>query len=233
MQLHRRRRLDDTSLLLEDDTTMKQKYKINQSSSLEVLTLLVLFYVGLILVVIHCYTRLPVPKSVHVSETQFSEGRVRLVLDELVSLGIRTVGNPANEVEAPRVLINHIQAIAEVCDPERLKFELDVQHPTGAFGLNFLSQFQNVYANITNVLVRLTPVQYSQAHNTSVLISSHYDTAPGTRGASDDGVNIAIMIELLRYFTHNPPKYVSLIFNFNGIPYFRHIMMPTLISKHH
>ncbi|KUF89929.1 hypothetical protein AM588_10006339 [Phytophthora nicotianae] len=48
------------------------------------------------------------------------------------------------------------------------------------------------------------------------MISSHYDAAIGGAAASDDGVNIAIMMELLRMFVLNPPKHATLVFNFNG-----------------
>ncbi|KAJ8574592.1 hypothetical protein ON010_g4619 [Phytophthora cinnamomi] len=48
------------------------------------------------------------------------------------------------------------------------------------------------------------------------MISSHYDAAIGGAAASDDGVNIAIMVELLRLFVLDPPKHATLVFNFNG-----------------
>lgn len=80
-----------------------------------------------------------------------------------------------------------------------------------------MSQFQNIYANVTNVLVRVTPPDASEeARNNSLLLSSHYDAAVGGAAASDDGVNIAIMLELLRLAALNPPKHATLVFNFNG-----------------
>lgn len=91
---------------------------------------------------------------------------------------------------------------------------MDVQHPNGAFGLNFLSQFQSVYANVTNILVKVEP-EFGNGQN-ALLISSHFDTATGTKGASDDGVSIAIMLEILRIVSKHPPKFGALIFNFNG-----------------
>jgi len=58
--------------------------------------------------------------------------------------------------------------------------------------------------------------QVERGDEASLLISSHYDSAIGAGGASDDGVNVAIMMELLRIYAIHPPKEASLIFNFNG-----------------
>jgi hypothetical protein len=72
---------------------------------------------------------------------------------------------------------------------------------------------------VTNIVVRLattTPPPGVDVLNDSLMISSHYDAAFGAAAASDDGVNIAIMMELLRYFAQEPPTHGSLIFNFNG-----------------
>jgi Zn-dependent M28 family amino/carboxypeptidase len=50
----------------------------------------------------------------------------------------------------------------------------------------------------------------------SLLISGHYDSAIGSKAASDDGAGIAIMMELLRTFIAKPPRFASVMFNFNG-----------------
>lgn len=94
--------------------------------------------------------------------------------------------------------------------------ELEVQRPSGAFGLNFMAQFQNIYANVTNILVRVSPKSNPEALDHALMLSSHYDAAIGGGAASDDGVNIAIMMELLRVFSVTPPQFGALVFNFNG-----------------
>uniref|UniRef100_M4C1N7 Uncharacterized protein n=1 Tax=Hyaloperonospora arabidopsidis (strain Emoy2) TaxID=559515 RepID=M4C1N7_HYAAE len=92
-----------------------------------------------------------------------------------------------------------------------------MQRPSGAFGLDFIAQFQNIYANVTNILVKVAPPNAtSDALNNSLMISSHYDAAIGGAAASDDGVNIAIMMELLRLMVLDPPRHATLVFNFNG-----------------
>lgn len=79
-----------------------------------------------------------------------------------------------------------------------------------------MAQFQNVYANVTNILVRVSPTANPDARAHALMLSSHYDAAIGGAAASDDGVNIAIMMELLRVFATTPPTSGALVFNFNG-----------------
>jgi hypothetical protein len=82
--------------------------------------------------------------------------------------------------------------------------------------LDFLTQFQNIYANVTNIVVRLSLSNVSDALDDSLMLSSHFDAAYGSAAASDDGVNVAIMMELLRLYATVPPQYGSLVFTFNG-----------------
>ncbi|RLN05778.1 hypothetical protein BBO99_00002838 [Phytophthora kernoviae] len=117
-----------------------------------------------------------------------------------MSFGYRPVGTKANEELTPKYLLQEVNDLNQ-----------------GAFGLDFIAQFQNIYANVTNILVKVSPADATpEALNNSLMISSHYDAAIGGAAASDDGVNIAIMMELLRLFVLNPPKHATLVFNFNG-----------------
>jgi hypothetical protein len=109
--------------------------------------------------------------------------------------------------------LEQIEAI-KAAAADGVSVEVDVQRPSGAFGLNFMAQFQNIYANVTNVLVRVSGSRAALDH--ALLISSHYDAAIGAAAGSDDGVNVAIMVELLRLAVRAPPKHAALVFNFNG-----------------
>ncbi|RHY25093.1 hypothetical protein DYB32_008519, partial [Aphanomyces invadans] len=161
---------------------------------------------------------LPEPKAVDIPLHAFSEGRARVFLEELQGIeGFRTVGSISNEERTPAWLLAHLESFQRRCVAP-CQFDIEVQRPTGAFGLNFLTQFQNVYANVTNILVRVQ----RKTHNAStpaVLLSSHYDAAVGAGAASDDGVNIAIMLELLQNVVASEdvlPQHHALMFNFNG-----------------
>jgi hypothetical protein len=174
----------------------------------------VFFYVLNFLFIYHRHQWLPPANDTNASQDVFSEGRARKTLEKIMSYGIRTLGSQANEVDVPEYLIKQIQTIRSNAKAD---IQWHIQRPTGAFGLNFLEQFQNIYANITNIVVRVSPRGASpEVLNNSLLLSSHYDAALGSAAASDDGVSIAIMLELLRLYSLNPPQHASIIFNFNG-----------------
>ncbi|DBA04872.1 TPA: hypothetical protein N0F65_006874 [Lagenidium giganteum] len=174
------------------------------------------FYAFVVLWVSHRHAWLPEPLPVDAPSHRFSEARARVVLEKIMSFGYRPVGSQANEVLTPEYLVETIEEI-KFDTKDTCNIELHVQRPSGAFGLDFLAQFQNIYSNVTNIVVRLTPRDaLPEALNNSLMISSHYDAAIGAAAASDDGVSVAIMMELLRYFAAHSPKYASLVFNFNG-----------------
>ncbi|CAI5744335.1 unnamed protein product [Peronospora destructor] len=174
------------------------------------------FYALTFAVVTYWHTRLPEAKGLDAPPNEFSEDRARVILEQIMSFGYRPVGTKANEELTPNYLLEQIAEIQTI-KPEKVQVEVDVQKPSGAFGLNFIAQFQNIYANVTNILVKVSPPDATfDALNNSLMISSHYDAAIGGAAASDDGVNIAIMMELLRIVVLNPPKHATLVFNFNG-----------------
>ncbi|KAE8878843.1 Endoplasmic reticulum metallopeptidase 1 [Phytophthora fragariae] len=174
------------------------------------------FYASTFALVTFWHTWLPAPKGLDAPSDEFSEARARVVLEQIMSFGYRPVGTRANEELTPKYLLQQIEEI-KATKPQGVNIEVDVQRPSGAFGLDFIAQFQNIYANVTNILVKVSPPDASpEALNNSLMISSHYDAAIGGAAASDDGVNIAIMVELLRLFVLDPPKHATLVFNFNG-----------------
>lgn len=157
------------------------------------------------------------PNGGHHQTQHFSEERTRGHLSNLLAFGARTVGSEANERHVPAFLVETIERFAAKRRPGYV--EWDVQHPSGAFGLNFLASFQNIYANITNILVKVYPEDIRDVDKATIptlLISGHYDSAIGSVGASDDGVSIAIMLELLELLMAHPPTEMAILFNFNG-----------------
>jgi hypothetical protein len=56
-----------------------------------------------------------------------------------------------------------------------------------------------MYKNITNIVVKLSPknVKSNAKNMGSLLISSHYDSAVSSPGAFDDGVPVAVMLEVI------------------------------------
>ncbi|VDP09588.1 unnamed protein product [Soboliphyme baturini] len=156
--------------------------------------LIIAVFVSVFVVVTHLNNRLPrAVLAMEAGDTQFSEERARLFLTKLTALGPRTTGAMTSQ-----------HNVLEV-------FE---QHPTGCFPLKFFDQFVNCYQNVTNIIVR---IGRSSVPAPSLLLNCHYDSFISSPGASDDGVNCAIMLDLLYIFSKvTAPLKNDIIFLFNG-----------------
>ncbi|KAG0286361.1 hypothetical protein BGZ96_009520, partial [Linnemannia gamsii] len=72
-----------------------------------------------------------------------------------------------------------------------------------------------MYSNLTNIVVRLSCG--SECNQNAVLLNAHYDTTLGSPGAVDDGLGVAVLMDVLRVMSQSPaPKKNSVIFSFNG-----------------
>lgn len=69
-----------------------------------------------------------------------------------------------------------------------------------------------IYFESSNILVKLDGKDPSLS---ALLLSSHFDSVPTSRGATDDGKGVASMLALLEYYSSYQPKR-TLIFNFNN-----------------
>lgn len=145
---------------------------------------------------------------------RFIAERAENDLLKLVSLGPKVTGSYECEILAPRLLRQEIAAIAETANAVH-SLHQDVQKPKGSFYMAFKPfGFQSIYENIQNIAVRLGP---KPASNHSVLVNCHYDTVPESPGASDNGLNCAVMLEVLRKLSRSSqPLKHNIIFLFNG-----------------
>ncbi|XP_037527157.1 endoplasmic reticulum metallopeptidase 1 [Rhipicephalus sanguineus] len=148
----------------------------------------------------------------------FVGARAKQRLAKLVAIGQRSVGSLENEVIAVDYLMRELGQLRERARPaHRLEFE--VQKPNGSFFLDFIDGFTSSYRGIQNVIARLSPsdrpAAVDQRH--SLLVNCHYDTAPGSPGASDDSIGCAIMLEILHVLSRRrEPLPHPIIFLFNG-----------------
>ena len=165
---------------------------------------------------------------------QFVVARARRTLDELTKFGVRLSGTFATEDMAVPWFLKELDNLRQQLgksSPYELQFSVD--HVSGFFDLGFLSGFTSVYGNVSNVLARLDPKNGDTKN--ALLINSHYDTHFEvcklvqywwvlifllffqTVGASDDAVNCAIMLEILRALMSSKTALPhSVIFLFNG-----------------
>lgn len=200
-----------------------------QSYGIRVFTILlvcVLLNTATLIVENHMYYRRPVPSE----ESPFGPRAVaatRATLEGLVS-GPRVTGTAANEVVATSYILNVLQRI-QAAAADDVNIEIDVQRPSGSFHTEFLNSFTNTYCNITNIAVRLSlkrmnlPLRSAKHSPHAVLVNAHFDSFVMSPGASDDGLPVALVLEVLRLMSsreHPSSKPGRLrnpvIFLFNG-----------------
>ena len=175
------------------------------------------FYFILFGFVWSAHRRLPVAKTKSESSlNEFSEERARQHLDIITSFGSRPTGSYACEVQAVKYILAELQNIKALTRKE-LVLEIDVQRPTGSFNLAFLDSLTSHYRNITNIVTRIGPRKTFPPQHT-VLVNAHFDSVPGSPGASDDAVSCATMLEVLRCLAQSPEVRLThgIIFQFNG-----------------
>ena len=124
----------------------------------------------------------------------------RKLLNELSDMGPKPHGSDANEITV-RFLTDHLKHIKSLSgDSMILKYEVQKSN-------------QNIGV-VQNVIARLSQNTTSKA----LLINSHFDSSRRGPGASDDGINVSIMLEVLRNMVLNPKfkMHYDIIFLFNG-----------------
>lgn len=176
---------------------------------------LVIFFYALMATLVYAqHQYLPTPIEKSVDPTIMSEMRAFEHIEAITNMGIRVVGSDANEKAAPEYIQTQIREAAKG-SPRESQVDIEIQHVSGSFHLDFIGGFANAYEDVTNVIVRLR--SSSSASNKAVLLNSHFDSAIGTVAASDDVVQVAIMIEVFRSLVwSNNEGDSDVIFLFNG-----------------
>ncbi|XP_068152302.1 endoplasmic reticulum metallopeptidase 1-like [Drosophila tropicalis] len=135
----------------------------------------------------------------------------------LSSFGSRSVGKYTNEVLAieflKKVINNDIKNLAHA----NQRVELDVQVVSGGFWADFKPYgMTSIYRNVQNVVVKLHGEPGLRPCK-SLLINAHFDSVPGSPGASDDAMACAVMLEILRVLSRQSNRSkCDIIFLFNG-----------------
>lgn len=121
------------------------------------------------------------------------------------------VGSVENEVQAIEFLERQVQQIVESRNLiHNIVYERQVSN--GSFELDLMT---SVYNGIQNLVVKFSPADRSPSHY--LLINSHYDTVPISRGAGDAATMISVMMEVLRVLSLSPTTFEhGIILLFNG-----------------
>ncbi|VDP25657.1 unnamed protein product [Schistosoma margrebowiei] len=147
----------------------------------------------------------------------FNVVSARSHLIKVTNFGPRIAGSLANEVAAAGYLRNELRVIASVSNKTGLVVSLD-EHKSGYSSFRAFSHVSS-YNNVRNFALRFHDLRAEGGNHSKLafLINCHYDTAPGSPGASDAFVNCAVMLEVCRILaTGSFILFNDLIFLFNG-----------------
>ncbi|CAG7719742.1 unnamed protein product, partial [Allacma fusca] len=194
-----------------------------QVNSVFVSNAIVVVVVGLsMLLTRYMDARVPEPVSARNASNatiRFSEERARRDLEHLTSVGVRVSGSEAADVTTVQNILKALSTITESGRSKFFNLEYTIQRPTGSFFVDKNAGFTSVYAGISNVVAKLEP---KDGTNDSVLVNCHFDTKPGTPGASDNMISCVTMLEVIRTLYHYQSNDVagvlknSIVFLFNG-----------------
>ncbi|XP_048508807.1 endoplasmic reticulum metallopeptidase 1-like isoform X2 [Athalia rosae] len=155
------------------------------------------------------------PKALNVNDIVagkdlFITERAKSDLIGLAQIGEKVVGSYQNEVLAVEYLQHHLQQIQTHATNGK-SVQISFARGSGAY---LVSGFVNVYTNIGNVLARLSD---GNSSSIALLVNCHYDSHPSSPGASDNGINCAVMLEVLRVLSQSTTTLDhDIIFLFNG-----------------
>ncbi|KAF9541630.1 hypothetical protein BGW38_009823, partial [Lunasporangiospora selenospora] len=153
-------------------------------------------------------------------EPQFSEANVRKLTKHLSEdIGLRLVGTEQCDA-AEKYLVREIKQLKEEAkrvaargDIQGLpNFELWVQVEDGSHRFDFMSKVvMKTYTNMTNIIVRLSCGP--ECDDNAILLNAHFDTTLGSPGATDDGLGVGVLMEIIRIMSiQSAPKKNSVIF---------------------
>ncbi|HSS51990.1 MAG TPA: M28 family peptidase [Thermoanaerobaculia bacterium] len=138
-----------------------------------------------------CY-RPPEPKPENAPAGEFSAGRARLQLRELIGDGSpHPVGSAANARTRERVLAGF----------RRIGYQPEVEQ-------GFACSRRGRCAAVHNVMARLQ----GRRQGPAVLLCAHYDSVVSGPGAADDLASVAAMLEIARVLKGGPPPLNSVLF---------------------
>ncbi|PSN36086.1 Endoplasmic reticulum metallopeptidase 1 [Blattella germanica] len=143
---------------------------------------------------------------------QFIGERALNHLKQLSNLGSKPVGSYENEVLAVEYLTREIKYIMQQKN-EAQRISFDLQKCSGCYILGFKPHgFTNCYSQVQNIIVKL-----DSNSSSSLLINCHFDSVPTSPGASDDGLNCAAMLEVLKVLSQSSRTLKhNVVFLFNG-----------------
>lgn len=152
---------------------------------------------------------------------KFNGENAAYYVKKLTETGPRIVGTFENEYETVRLIFKIIENMSANRSPaaaseRRNTLTSNLQTASGCFvmGKRLYGKL-SCYRNINNVVAMVHPV--SGPRNESILVNCHFDSVPTSPGVSDNGLNCAIMLEIMDILIKSPETVrKNIIFLYNG-----------------
>lgn len=151
-------------------------------------------------------------QHIRAAPTEFNVSYASGLLRSLIDEGPRVAAS-AHTDRVNRFLAAEFEDISRVAKVHGATLEVSRAMGSGAFQTDFIEGFTNVYQNITSVVARLS---WPGSSRDAVLVNAHYDSFPGSPGASDDGIHVALALGMARSLASGTPQSASVIFLLNG-----------------
>ncbi len=135
-------------------------------------------------------------------DPRLEQPRMQHQVEELaLGIGARQYNSPA----AHRAADTIVSELARIGWPvERLPVGHIIHPPLVVLGRPVFPR-HHVDVNDANLLVRVRPADPARARDPAILLMAHYDTVPGSPGAVDNAAAAALLLDLARILSAEPP----------------------------
>ncbi|KAG4075302.1 hypothetical protein HA402_003093 [Bradysia odoriphaga] len=205
----------------------------NETKILWWLPVVVLPWCILYLLVLLNYRALPTPLTINDEEevsnaNKFIADRAQELNREFASIGPKVFGSFENEELALEFLKQELDYIIAERNPVH-DISYDIQKSSGSLQIDKTTA---LYTDIQNFVVKFSPASASTNH--SLLVNTHFDSVPVSPGAGDDGIWVAVVLEIVRVLSKQDSAFEnSIIFLFNGAEEVKLLGSHMFITQHH
>lgn len=104
----------------------------------------------------------------------------------------------------------------------------DIQKSSGSLQIDKTTA---LYTDVQNFVVKFSPASVTTNH--SLLVNTHFDSVPVSPGAGDDGIWVAVVLEIIRVLSEQDRAFEnSIIFLFNGAEEVKLLGSHMFITQH-
>ena len=147
------------------------------------------------------------------ASSDFDAIKAERVLKALCAGGPRVAGSPRAEQEAVYLILKELHAVRDAAEKHGATLEVETHQGSGTFYTDFLDGIVCAYQNVTSVVARLS---WPAASRDALLLGAHFDSFPTSPGSSDNAVNVAAAIGVVRALASGPPQRHSILLLLNG-----------------